>query len=238
MGFNIEALKLLQGIDKEIYDLKEEQKMIPLQIKDNDDKFDLQKESVRNAEEEVKEVKLLLHKQELALKEKEDQIKKYNGQLSQVKTNKEYTALQSEINSIKADNSILEEEILQILDRVQIAEKDVQKELAVLGEIEKEREMKKKELDALLQKNTEVIDDLNSQREQIIKDINAEDLRVYEKILKAKEGLALSQIINNACSVCSMNLLSQTISEVMMGDKIVFCESCHRILYIQKEPAL
>lgn len=237
MGFNIEALKRLQRIDKEIYDLQEEKQRIPLQIKDNDDKCSIQKETVKSAEEEVKEVKLMLNKQELALQEREDQIKKYNAQLSQVKTNKEYSALQSEISKIKADNSVLEEEIIRILDRVQTAEKKVKVEAERLVEIETEREAKKKELDALLEKNETVIAELQSQRNVIIQDVNPEDLSVYEKILKAKEGRALSQISNDACGICSMNLLPQTISEVMMGDKIVFCESCHRILYIQKEPA-
>lgn len=237
MGFNIEALKRLQIIDKEMYDLQEEKQRIPLQIKDNDDKCDMQKEAVKSAEAEAKEVKLLLNKQELALQEKEEQIQKYNAQLSQVKTNKEYSALQSEINKIKADNSVLEEEIIRILDRVQTAEKKVKEEVALLSDIGKERESKKKELDALLEKNEALIAELESQRNVIMHDINPDDLSVYEKILKAKEGRALSQITNDACGICSMNLLPQTISEVMMGDKIVFCESCHRILYIEKEPA-
>jgi len=235
MGFNIEPLKGLQEIDKKIYDLREDQKRIPLEIKENDDKVNAQQKSVQEAEERAKESKLILSKCELALQEKEEQIKKYDAQLSQIKTNKEYSALQGEIKNIQADNSVLEEEIIKELDTVQSIEDRFKKERDMLKSIEEERTSKKKELDTLLQQNKEIIASLQNKREGFLKEINAEDLSIYERILNAKDGVALAQVINDTCGVCRMNLLQQTINEVMMSDKIVFCGTCHRILFIQKE---
>jgi len=233
MGFNIEPLKGLQEIDKKIYDLREDQKRIPLEIKENDDKVNAQQKSVQEAEERAKESKLILSKCELALQEKEEQIKKYDAQLSQIKTNKEYSALQGEIKNIQADNSVLEEEIIKELDTVQSIEDRFKKERDMLKSIEEERTSKKKELDTLLQQNKEIIASLQNKREGFLKEINAEDLSIYERILNAKDGVALAQVINDTCGVCRMNLLQQTINEVMMSDKIVFCGTCHRILFIQ-----
>ena len=128
MAFDIELLKQLQLLDKEIYDLNEEQINIPLQIDALTGKVDEQTVHVKEAEERSQEVKMSLHKKELELKEKEETIQKYEGQLFQIKTNKEYTALQGEINNLKADNSILEEDIIKMLDAVQNVENALHEE--------------------------------------------------------------------------------------------------------------
>jgi len=235
MSIDLENIKLLQKFDKEIYDLQQEQKRIPLDIKEFDDIVVAQKAVVAEAEEKVKSVKLGLHEKELALQEKEEQIKKYEAQLSQVKTNKEYTALQKEIKNIQADNSILEEDILKAMDGVQAVEAGVKKERDLLQEKEGERAVKNKDLDELLKKNEGVVGELSVKRKAASANIDVELLTIYEKILNAKDGVALAPVINNSCGVCRMSLLAQTINEVMMGEKVVFCRSCHRILYLEKK---
>jgi predicted nucleic acid-binding Zn-ribbon protein len=234
MAIELEQFKLLQNFDKQIYDLNEEQKNIPLDIKAFDSKVSKQKEMVLAAETKLKEVRLDLHKKELALQEKEAQIKKYDAQLSQVKTNKEYSALQKEIANIKADNSLLEEEILKAMDSLQNGEGKVKKEKDILQSVERERDVKKKELDILLQKNNELISDLLMKRTEISSTLDKEMLAIYERIVKAKEGIALAPVVNGSCGVCRMSLLAQSISEVMMGDRVVFCRSCNRILYLSE----
>ena len=61
------------------------------------------------------------------MKTNEDEISKYNSQLNSIKTNKEYTALVSEIGSKKADMSILEDEILSMMSKLEAANQGYEK---------------------------------------------------------------------------------------------------------------
>ena len=72
----------------------------------------------------------------------------------------------------------------------------------------------------------------DSKKNEISQTVNTKDLASYNKIIQGKSGVALSKIEGESCGVCQMRLMSQTINEVMMGNKIILCESCSRILYI------
>ena len=58
-------------------------------------------------------------------------------------------------------------------------------------------------------------------------------LSQYERILERKEGSALVPVRGNACSGCNMVLPPQAINEVQMNTRLIPCESCARILYIE-----
>ena len=69
-------------------------------------------------------------------------------QLYQIKTNKEYTALETEIAGFEADKSVLEEEILNIFDQIEAIEKAVSDEKKKLGEDKKRIDGEKKKIDS------------------------------------------------------------------------------------------
>ncbi|MBU1863107.1 MAG: hypothetical protein KKH94_05555 [Candidatus Omnitrophica bacterium] len=235
MALDLEPLKQLQIIDKEIFDLQEEQKNIPLQISALKEGVTGEKAAVSDAEEGLKKIKLDLNKQELALKEKEESIAKYEAQLMQVKTNKEYSALQKEIADIKADNSILEEEIIKKLDEVQTHEAAVNAVRAKLKQAEDESARTTKQLEEKIEQSKIRIKELESQKEVLAKGVVPNIYATYERIVKAKNGVALSKVEDEACGVCHMRLLSQRINEILLGAELIVCDSCSRILYMLPE---
>ena len=64
-----------------------------------------------------------------------------------------------------------------------------------------------------------------------VKDVDPETLRLYERVLEKKEGVALTSAKGGVCSACGMQLRPQLADQLHMDDKIVVCESCSRILY-------
>ena len=68
----------------------------------------------------MKALQLQMKQKEGELQTREDQIKKLNTQLMQLKTNREYTAMQHEIDTLKADNSLMEEAIIAVLDGIDV----------------------------------------------------------------------------------------------------------------------
>src|SRR3989338_6559440 len=104
----------LQEVDKEVYDCKRQLQEIPTTLKSLDFEAEATAAIVREKEDQLKAVQLKRKEKEIDLETKENSIKKFQGQLYQVRTNNEYNALEKEIGGLKADKSLLEEEILGI----------------------------------------------------------------------------------------------------------------------------
>ncbi len=229
------SLEKLQVVDKEMFDLNELSKEIPLKLSDLDDKLSAQQKVVFDLEATVKAVKLAMKEKELGLQDKEATITKYNGQLSQLKTNKEYTAMQSEISRMKADISLIEEEMIDALDKVKDAEEKVNKEKEVLKTIEDERTSKKSELDEEFKHNADRIDELKKQHDDFAVGVDEITLRLYTKILEGSGGVALAPVKGDVCGACYVMILAQELNDVLIGKKLVTCQNCHRILYSEKK---
>src|SRR3989338_9524733 len=83
---------------------------------------------MKGIEDGLKTIQVKRKEKEVDLASKETTMKKYNLQLMSVKTNKEYTSLQNEIEGLKADNSVLEEEILNFMEEIDSLRMRISKE--------------------------------------------------------------------------------------------------------------
>jgi hypothetical protein len=228
----IDKLIKLQEIDLKIIDLKSEKRQLPKIMEELQQEASLINSQIHNVEEELKRLKIEHKEKELELQGKENEIKKYNVQLYQVKTNKEYTALQAEIESLKADCSNLEDEIIALLDKMD----DINKEIEEEKEKQKIKFSKFKEEEARINNKISQIDKdietLKEKREKILVDIDKDIYRKYEKVLRGKDGAALVPVVDHSCGGCHMELPAQVINELSISEKLIFCESCARILYL------
>jgi len=232
MKKDLERLEHVQKVDSEIYSLRLIIEEAPAEIKEIQEGVDAETVALRQAEEALKAAQLDQKNKEGDLKEKEANIKKYEAQLSQVKTNQEYASLQSEIRSLKADNSLLEESILELFDRVDVCRKQVDAEKARMAEIEKAAGEKKKVIEQRVSEAKSKIGQLKQERDQLIKEVDKEIASLYNRIVEKKEGLALVKLgDHDACPACHVQLRAQQINEIQIGENIVLCEQCSRILY-------
>ena len=225
----------LQTIDGEIFTLDLEKNSKPDEIASLKETLDTKTAGLKEAEEELKNIQLKHKEKEIELGTKEDEIKKLDSQLYQIKTNKEYTAMVTEIERHKADNSILEEEILKLMDEIDSAKKKVSDEKAKFGLESKNIDDQIKEIENSIKEIESQISDLKAKRAEFAPSIDAKILSVYERILKGRDGYALVEVINDACGGCYMQLPPQAIHQIKMKDKIIQCESCQRVLYIKDE---
>ncbi|MEI8344849.1 MAG: C4-type zinc ribbon domain-containing protein [Candidatus Omnitrophota bacterium] len=221
----------LQKIDGQIYLLKRDLDEIPLAQKSAEQAFEKKKTSLKAAEDEQKTLQLALKQKEGDLQVQDEKVKKLQSQLYQLKSNKEYAAMQLEIKGTKADSSLLEEDILKKMDAVEEAKKKILREKELIATEEKSL---KNELEALKKKAQELTDSiaaLQSQRAAYIPNISPKLLSQYERLLKGREGMALAPVVNGACTGCNLGLPPQTVNEVQLQGKWITCESCARILY-------
>jgi len=227
----IKILAELQKIDSDIYALKVELEGHPEIQKQSDHEFDKKKVNLKAAEDAQRSLQVKQKELEVDLASKEERIKKHQGQLYSLKTNKEYQAMELEIKGLKADNSLLEEEILKFFDSIEEAKAKVQKEKELLSGEEKRH---KAELEVIQKRAAEIkaeMQVLEEKRKVFLPSIDPKILPQYERLLKNREGLAIAPIRNNACGGCNLNLPPQVVNEARMQEKFLTCESCARMLY-------
>lgn len=231
----IKKLIELQKVDSEIHNLKVDLKEKPEFIAQLKAEFEKTLALLSGLEEKLKRIQLDRKSLELELKTKEEGITKANAKLSEIKTNKEYSAKLSEIESIKADKSVFEEKILISYDAADAVQKEIDKEKIVVGEKEKIFLSKKREVEDEVKIMEDRIRVLGAQRKQALEGVDPNCLNRYEKILQHKDGLAISSLQGNSCGGCFMNVTQQQINAIKMRDQLVVCEMCQRILYLEDD---
>lgn len=231
----LELLARLQTVDSQIYRLNDEKKLKPREI-----------EVLRLAFEEKKKNLALLEKahldaqkekkdRELELAGKEENTKKLQGQLYQLKTNKEYSTMLQQINDSKADASMIEDRILESMDRIESTRVAVEDEKKRLQQEEAVFAAQKKTVDDRVREIDGLIAQLNVQRKELLPGIDPKIISQYERILHNRDGLAIVPVSGSTCGGCNMSVPPQVVNLVSMYDRLVTCEVCNRILYIPDE---
>lgn len=243
MALKDEIYKLiqLQDVDTQVYNLKSKKEAeIPNALETLKNEFENRKKDFEVFSEKLKQLQVKKKEKELDLAAKEENVKKAQGQLFQLKSNKEYQAKLTEIASIKADVSILEEDVLRAMDEIEAADKKAKEEKGALANEEK----KYKEIEAKLTNELTEIDakikGLEEKKSNLAKDIDKNILAKYEKLIKTRYGCAMAavNIDTENCGACNMRVTSQKVNEIKMYDQLVLCESCVRILYLPEDFSL
>lgn len=234
MKDQIVVIDELQRIDTELSELEVHLKEYPERIS----AFEHELETARNTLSELKtQLEQLIEsktKLEQELASNEETIKKSEEKLFDIKTHKEYAALQKEISDTKRTNSELEENLIGEMEKIEGLETNI-------SELEQELSLKEEEykekIDGIKEKLEEVkvqYTPKKAEKENIASKISPEILPVYEKIMK-RDGTALALAKNEVCTGCHMNIPPQLFNEVLTLSRIIQCPNCKKILYCEEE---
>jgi hypothetical protein len=228
----LKALLELQGLDAQLYQLKAKQGSIPQQATALKAQSKEASAALQVLEQQHKGFEVKRNQMEMDLGQKEAQIKKLQGQLFQVKTNKEYSAFQKEIEGLKADKSVLEEEILKLMEEIDRVKGQVESQRQALKAKEAQIAQDLARLDQEMKSLEASIQQFQQSRLGLTPKVDPSVLSQYERILERKEGLALVPVRKGACGGCHMVLPPQMVNEIQMSGRLITCESCARILYV------
>ena len=227
----LDILVKLQAIDSEIYELKAEKEAKPQQLKEMEALFEAKKQNLASLEKNLLELQKQRKDKELELASKEESDKKLQTQLYSLKTNKEYQTMLQQIEGVKADASLIEDKILEVLDRSDKARLQIEQEKSRLKEEEKVFLEQKKKIEDRVKEIDDRMSQLEAQRKQVIPEVNPKILMQYDRILANRDGLAIVVVENNSCKGCNMFVPPQVINLIKMYERIITCEVCNRMLY-------
>jgi predicted nucleic acid-binding Zn-ribbon protein len=168
----------------------------------------------------------------------ETKIQKYQAQLADVKTNKEYQAMQHEIDACKLERARLDEKILldmEAADRATAAFRAVEERIK---EKRRATEEGKKALQQQLAGLQEQKAALERDRDALRGMIAAPFLDPFMKVARQRKGLALVPVKDELCGGCHVRVMPKLIQMVRRSTGLIPCDSCKRFLYVPDDPAL
>lgn len=232
---DLEALLDLHRADVELARVGAELAELPKRKRAIEERIVAERSALDAAKARLEEIAKDRRRLEGEVQDLEARRSKYKGQLGEVKTNKEYTALLHEIESVEAQIRSREDTILDEMEKVEGGQASVKREESAFKEVEGERRKELRELDGR-------IADLEAERRKIAEardtrasTVKADLLTEYQRIAKAR-GSALAEAKDGGCGACHVKLRAQVFLDAKRNDSIIACASCSRILYFDAPP--
>ncbi len=230
-----EKLKKLQEVLLKEFGIEEELDDIPKELNEQKERFHKFERSFVDKEALLKSNRTMIGE---ISKEKEQLLankEKYEGQITIIKTQKEYEAITSEIAQINEKLESIEDEETSAVKEIETLESRLEQLKEVIKELKGDIGKNEKEVKKLSDKKKKELDSCLKEKEKISEGLDEEVLYKFEKIVKNKEGIGIISIQKNVCMGCNMVLPPQFVNDVRREDKLIFCPNCSRILYYQDD---
>jgi uncharacterized protein len=232
MQEQINFLIQLQQLDKAIETILVSSEENPRKVALIDQETQGVQETLQSFTKEMDETQKLRKGLEREVEEFGQKIKKSQVKLMEVKTNKEYRAMLTEIEELKRSKAVKEDQLLDLLEKL---EEGAQKQKVLKKSVESkvaEGKLKKEHLEAEGREYAKELSGLNRKRKEICNRLDSTLLRQYEFLKDRLRGMAVAEVREAACLGCNMQIPAQLNNELHRQDRIITCPSCLRILYL------
>jgi len=227
----LDSLLNLQKIDSSLDEIKKLRGDLPEEVQDLEDEIIGYETRIKKFTSEIEEQKTEITNLKNAIKEADKLVKKYEEQQMNVRNSREFDAISKEIESQKLDGQLFEKKIKEFQAKIEFKNQEIGTIKAILDDRKKDLEVKKGELDNLVEESTAEEIKLQEQREKAATKIEDRLLVSYNKLRNnSRNGLAVVMVKRDACGGCFNFVPPQRQAEIKEKKKIIVCEHCGRVL--------
>ena len=227
----LKALYKLQLIDSKIGKLTAIRGELPMEVSDLEDEIIGQETRLSNLKTEVAKLDDAISANKAKILDAKALVKKYEKQLDNVKNNREFDALNKEIEIQGLEQQALEK-------RIKNTQFDIEQKKVSIDTLQKELEgraldlnNKKAELDTIVAETQKEEDELMKVRGNAVKIADDRLVHSYDRIRKSvKNGIGVATIERESCGGCFAGIPPQRQSDITQRKKIIVCENCGRVL--------
>jgi len=245
----LEYLIKLQKIDSDLLKIDELKGDLPRIVKTLENNITNLERELENDRRREKEITLETKDLEGQIEDNKEYLKRYQDQLYLVTSNKEYDALTSEIETVRQNIDTAEYKILELNEEMENLKEAIKGKDLTLKDKSNEIKFRREQLEKTNEKTNDVQEKLMKNREAVVKFISLRYIREYERVSKAKNGLAIvpiRQIFEEkvdkkgnieyipaqvSCGGCHKIVPPQKIVEIRSAKNPIRCEFCGRMLY-------
>jgi predicted nucleic acid-binding Zn-ribbon protein len=225
------AVLALQKIDSKIDEIRTMKGELPMEVKDLEDEIEGLQTRINNTDAEINSINTFIEGKNTGKKDAQALIKKYEKQQDNVKNNREFEAINKEIEmqelEVRLNEKHVKDATFEQRDRTNARIKTEDK----IKEVEEALTVKRQELEKISAETEKEEKVLAEKSEEARQKVDPRLLTAYERIRKSyRNGLAVVPIHRDSCGGCFNVIPPQRQSEIRQHKKIIVCEHCGRIL--------
>lgn len=220
----------LQALDRKIATLETEIATLPKHIAEIEKKLESHKRRLEADQAALIANQRDRKKLEGDINVHEAKVSKLRDQMLGAKTNEQYKAFQNEIAYAEGEVRKAEDRILDLMEQSEPLDKNVKEAEAALKVEQQQVEQEKKRAREQTASDQSQLSITQSDRKVIVSEMESRFYNEYERIRKKTRNTPIADATDGRCSACQISLRPQFFQDLRRGDKIMFCESCGRIL--------
>ncbi len=224
----LQLLKL-QEVDKKLFSLEEAKEKYPAEIDLRRSKIEKARSVLSELEAQSEESAKQQRHCEREIESSKASLREREERFSVVTTNKEYDALQLEIEMCKKTIAEHETQLLKAIDSQERMQEQIDDEQEAFEEVRAVEQERIDKLEGQLGTMQEQIDEVKKSREVVAESIDAQLLKTYKR-KQGRRGIRVAAIHRNACGACYYQMPAQILNEVRVGDRVIYCENCGTIM--------
>jgi uncharacterized protein len=187
-----------------------------------------------------KHVQATIGNLEVEVKAIDERLEKLRQELNSAATNKQYSALLTELNTIKASRATVEDRMLTEMEQVERLQQQIAELEPQIAERTKIRDLAKAQLEERRSDVGSRLSELEAERERAAAVVPADVLTMFDEVADNFDGESMAPIEQigrreYVCGACNMQLTLQLTLSASRGDTLIRCQSCGRILFMQDE---
>ncbi|MBN1588058.1 MAG: phospholipase [Pirellulales bacterium] len=228
-----ETLRTLHRIHRQLTDLNGRLRRGPQLIQAHQRNLDRCKNELAEIQESAKKARVASDAKQTLLRGGEEKVKKLQDQLNTAGSNREYQALKEQIAGVEMANSVLADEILESLERLDEFAQKIADAEAQLEKSEVQRDLNQKGIDELRPTIEADITRLEAELAEVEKALPDDFTMIYRRIVNSRGEAALAPLHGEYCGGCNHKVPLNDINKLLMTEaKPLVCRACGRLLYV------
>ena len=240
MGATLDALHRLQSIEDRLRSVREQIDSKRRLVQGRRNRVAHIERQINDTHQAIRQAQTEADRLELDRLTREEHVARLREALNRTKSNKEYAALLTQLNTEKADMLKLEDSVLSAMGRV---EQERKKEAELKALIEKEKSQTAEVTKTVQEAEGKLaaeLEALERERAGAADHIPARALAVFERACERHEGEAMALVervhpkrAEYVCTGCNMSIPLEVINALQSRDEVQQCQTCSRILYLE-----
>ncbi len=231
MSVTAAALRELHRIHQQLAELRDRLERGPKQVRAREANVAQLEARLSEARDRVKQTQMAVDRKQLDLKAGEQKVVDLRVKLNTANNNREYQSLLEQIAAAEMAGSVLSDEILEGMEKVDqfaVAVKEAEKNLAAgKQEMEKSRQLVEDSAATIRTDLTRLEGELAQAEKALPMELKVD----YQRVVRSKGADSLAASEDGVCTGCGHQITLNMQNELKLS-KLVFCKSCGRLLYL------
>lgn len=231
MNKDLERVIALQQLDSAAQEAQRHIAESPEREKALDARLDAARKLVDGARARLAENQSSRRLAEKEVAVQQGRLSKFRDQLMAVKTNREYQAMQHEIEIAQSEVKTFEEKLLERMIEADDLSAEVTRAESDLSKEQKAVDADRRTMVAEIAELQASLDRIASDRTKLVASLNQQVLATFEQVARKRNGIAVAEARDGVCTICHVRLRPQVFNMIRSNDALIQCDSCNRILY-------